>query len=315
VIQPTHPSHGIRITGWGTALPEKVVTNTDLEGWLDTSDEWIRERTGIHERRIGGTTAGLAAEAGRAALERAGCDPADIDLLLLATTTPDQAVPATSAAVQAELRTGGGAFDLNAVCSGFVYGLVTAAGMAAVGAQRILLIGAEGLSRITDWDDRGTAILFADGSGAVVIEAVEGPGDLLGWDLGVEGDSRHILYADHGGYLTMDGPEVFRQAVRAMVSSATLALGRAGVTTDEVALVVPHQANRRIIEAACQRLEIPMERAALVLERTGNTSAASIPLALADALDAGRLQDGDLVLFTGFGAGMTWGSAVVRWTQ
>lgn len=310
----TPTSRGIRITGWGTALPDKVVTNTDLEGWLDTSHEWILERTGIAERRVGGSTAELAVAAGRAALESAGVEAADVDLLVLATTTPDQQVPATSAAVQAELGVRGGAFDLNAACSGFVYGLVSVAGLAAVGARRILLVGAEGLSRITDWDDRGTAILFADGAGAVVVEAVDGPGDLLGWDLGADGSSRHILYADIGGTFEMDGPEVFRQAVRAMVASSRAAMDHAGVQAEDLALVVPHQANRRIVEAACQRLGVPYERTAMVLEHTGNTSAASIPLALADALRHQRLDAGDLVLLTGFGAGMTWGSAVLRWS-
>lgn len=309
------PTRGIRITGWGTALPEKVVTNADLEGWLDTSDEWIRERTGIRERRVGGTTADLAVEAGRQALASAGVEPSDVDVVVLCTTSPDQQVPATSATVQSELGIAGGAFDLNAACSGFVYGLVTAAGLAAVGADRLLLIGAETLSRLTDWDDRGTAILFADGGGAVVVEAVDGPGDLLGWDLGADGTSRHILFADLGGTFEMDGPEVFRQAVRAMVSSSRAAMEAAGVTADELALVVPHQANRRIVESACNKLGVPFEKAAMVLETTGNTSAASIPLALADALDAGRVQDGDLVLLTGFGAGMTWASAVVRWSS
>ncbi|OWY63215.1 3-oxoacyl-ACP synthase, partial [cyanobacterium TDX16] len=218
-MSATPSGRGIRITGWGTALPDKVVTNTDLEGWLDTSDEWIVERTGIRERRVGGTTAGLAVEAGRRALASAGVEPSDVDLLVLCTTSPDQQVPATSAAVQAELGIPGGAFDLNAACSGFVYGLVASAGLAAVGARRILLIGAETLSRLTDWDDRGTAILFADGAGAVVLEVVDGPGDLLGWDLGADGASRHILYADIGSTFRMDGAEVFRQAVRAMVSS------------------------------------------------------------------------------------------------
>jgi len=308
------PGAGIRITGWGTALPDKVVTNADLEGWLDTSDEWIVERTGIRERRVGGSTASLAVEAGQAALARAGVDPATVDVLLLATTTPDQALPATSAAVQHELGVGGGAFDLDAACAGFVYGLVTAAGLAAVGAERQLLIGSENLSRITDWDDRGTAVLFADGAGAVVVESVQGPGDLLGWDLGADGGERGILYAELGSTMQMDGPEVFRQAVRAMVGSATAALERAGVEADELALVVPHQANRRIIEAACNRLGVRMERTALVLEHTGNTSSASIPLALVDAIEARRVHEGDLVLLTGFGAGMTWASAVIRWS-
>jgi 3-oxoacyl-[acyl-carrier-protein] synthase-3 len=313
-VSTTPPARGIRITGWGTALPDKVVTNTDLEGWLDTTDEWIVERTGIRERRVGGTTASLATEAGAAALASAGVAAADVDALVLATTTPDQAVPATSAAVQEALGTGGGAFDLNAACSGFVYGLVNAAGMVAVGAERILLVGAEVMSRITDWDDRGTAVLFGDGAGAVVVEAVDGPGNLLGWDLGADGSARGILSAELGGTLQMDGPEVFRRAVRAMVGSTEAALERAGVAAADVDLVVPHQANRRIIDAALQRLGIGQDHVAMVLERTGNTSAASIPLALVDAIESGRVHDGDLVLLTGFGAGMTWGSALVRWS-
>lgn len=309
------PARGIRITGCGTALPDKVVTNADLEGWLDTTDEWILERTGISERRVGGTTAELAVEAGRAAMASASIGSGDVDQVVLCTTSPDQQVPATSATVQAALGIRGGAMDLNAACSGFVYGLVTAAGLAAVGSRRILLIGAETLSRLTDWDDRSTAILFADGAGAVVVEAVDAPGCLLGWDLGADGAARHILYADIGGTFRMDGREVFRQAVRAMVASCQAALDQAGVGPDDLALLVPHQANRRIVEAACHRLGVPYERAAMVLEHTGNTSAASIPLALADAVDAGRVHDGDLVLLSGFGAGMTWASAVLRWSR
>ena len=304
---------GATIRSWGTALPPKVVTNHDLEQTLDTSDEWIVERTGIHERRIGGTTSGLAIDAGREALDRAGWDPASVDLLILATTTPDQQVPATSSTVQHELGLACGAFDLNAACSGFVYGLVAAHGFIEAGMARILLIGAETLSRITDWDDRGTAILFADGAGAVTIEAVDGPGELLGWDLGSDGSARHILDADIGGYLEMDGREVFRRAVRVMVQSGNEALGRAGVSADDISLVVPHQANIRIIDSACAKLGIPTERAVSVLQRTGNTSSASIPLALADAAEHGRLQPGNLVMLVGFGAGMTWASAIIRW--
>ena len=304
---------GATIRSWGTALPEKVVTNHDLESTLDTTDEWIRERTGISERRVGGSTSGLAIAAGRQALERAGWDPSSVDLVILATTSPDQQVPATASTVQHELGLSCGAFDLNAACSGFVYGLVAAHGLIDAGMQRILVIGAETLSRITDWDDRGTAILFADGAGAVTLEAVDGPGELLGWDLGSDGSARHILDADIGGYIEMDGREVFRRAVRVMVQSGNDTMARAGVTADDVALVVPHQANIRIIESACNKLGFPMDKAVTVLDRTGNTSSASIPLALAEAADQGRIEPGDLVLLVGFGAGMTWASAVIRW--
>lgn len=304
---------GAVITGWGTALPDRVVTNADLEASLDTSDEWITERTGIKERRVGGTTADLAITAGARALARAGLQGADIDQVLLATTTPDRLVPSTASDVQHALGIQGGASDLNAACSGFVYGLVHAHGLIAVGARRVLLIGSETLSRITDWSDRNTAILFADGAGAVVLEATETPGQLLGWDLGSDGSARDLLHADIGGYLRMDGREVFRRAVRATVDSAQRSLQRAGVKASDVALTVPHQANIRIIDAACQRLGIPIERTATVLQATGNTSSASIPLALVDAIDRGRLHRGDLVLLVGFGAGMSWASAVIRW--
>jgi 3-oxoacyl-[acyl-carrier-protein] synthase-3 len=304
---------GAVITGWGTALPPKTVTNEELAAYLDTSDEWIVERTGIRERRVGGTTAGLSIDSGRAALDMAGIEASDIDALVLSTTTPDRAVPATSATVQAALGTRGGAFDVNAACSGFVYGLVVAHGLIAMGSRKVLVIGTDTLARITDWDDRNTAVLFGDGSGAVVLEAVEGPGQLLGWDIDADGTAERLLYAELGGNLQMDGREVFRRAVRIMVDSARKSMTHAGVTADDLALVVPHQANIRIIEAACNRLGVPMERAATVLHRTGNTSSASIPLALADALEAGRVNDGDLVLLVGFGAGMTAASAILRW--
>ena len=304
---------GAVITGWGTALPPKVLTNDDLAGTMDTTDEWIRERTGIRERRVGGTTAGLSVESGRKAIEMSGVDPSRIDALVLATTTPDRAVPATSSTVQTELGLRCGAFDVNAECSGFVYGLVTGHGLIAMGAEKVLLIGTDTLARITDWEDRNTAVLFADGSGSVVLERVDGPGQLLGWDLDADGSAERFLYAELGGCLKMDGREVFRRAVRIMVESGEKAMAHAGVTADDIALVVPHQANIRIIEAACQRLGIPMERAATVLHYTGNTSSASIPLALVDALDDGRANKGDLLLLVGFGAGMTAASAVLRW--
>ena len=312
---PAVPSsaRAARITGWGSALPERVLTNHDLESMIDTSDEWITERTGIRERRIGGSTAQMSVESGRRALDMAGLGPGDIDGLILATTTPDRAVPATSATVEHLLGLRCGAYDINAACSGWVYGLVTAHGLIALGAERILLIGTDTLARITDWTDRNTAILFADGSGAAVIEATDGPNSLLAWDLDADGSAEDALYCEVGGNLQMEGREVFRRAVRLMVDSANSSMAAAGVGANDIALVVPHQANIRIISAACERLGIGIDRASVVLDRTGNTSAASVPLALADALDNGRVQRDDLVLFVGFGAGMTAASAVVRW--
>ena len=303
------------ITGWGRALPEKVVTNSELAKTMDTSDEWIRERTGIERRHIGGTTASLSIESGRKAIEMAGVDPSTIDALILATTTPDRTVPATSAAVQNGLGLRCGAFDVNAACSGFVYGLVTAHGLIAIGMKKILVIGTDTLSRITDWSDRNTAILFADGSGAAVVETVDGPGQLLGWDIDADGSLEDLLYAEIGGTLHMEGKEVFRRAVRIMVDSAQKSLKAAGLTTSDVTLVAPHQANLRIIEAACKRLDIPMSKAAWVGNETGNTSSASITLALFDAADNNRLKTGDIVLLVGFGAGMTAASAVIKWKQ
>ncbi|MDA2954348.1 MAG: ketoacyl-ACP synthase III [Actinomycetota bacterium] len=313
-IIPNSVINGV-ITGWGRALPEKVVTNDDLAKTLDTSDEWIRERTGIEQRHVGGTTASLSIESGRKALEMSGVDPLSIDALILATTTPDRTVPATSAAVQHGLGLRCGAFDVNAACSGFVYGLVTAHGLIAIGMRNILVIGTDTLSRITDWTDRNTAILFADGSGAAVIQATDGPGQLLGWDLDADGSLENLLYADIGKTLYMEGKEVFRRAVRIMVDSAEKSLKAAGLTTSDITLVAPHQANIRIIEAACKRLEIPMSKTSWVGNKTGNTSSASIPLALFDAADNGRLKTGDNVLLVGFGAGMTAASAVIKWNQ
>jgi len=302
------------ITGWGSALPDNVVTNADLEARLDTTDEWIVTRSGIRERRIGGSVSSLATEAGRRALERAGVSPAQVELLVLATCTPDLAVPATSAAVHHALGLSGGAFDVNAACSGFVYALVAAYGAVSAGAaRRVLLIGADCVSLLTDPDDRATAVLFADGAGAVVLEADDDDDGLLAVDLGVDGSAHDLLTCAHGGTMVMEGKEVFRRAVRVTVESATKALDRAELAPGDIALFVPHQANLRIIEAAANRLGIPMDRVAVVVDRTGNTSSASVPLALAAAADAGRLGPGDLVLMTGFGAGMAWASAVVRW--
>jgi 3-oxoacyl-[acyl-carrier-protein] synthase-3 len=305
---------GIRVTGWGIAVPDKVVTNDDLAVRLDTSDEWIVERTGIRERRIGGTTSGLAIEAAQAALASAGRKAEDIDNLLLATTTPDGLVPGTAPTVQHGIGMRGGAVDLNAACSGFVYGLVTAAGLIAVGSGPVLLIGSETLSRITDMDDRKIAILVGDGAGAWVVEPVEGPGALLSWNLNSDGSVRHLLKCEHGATLYMDGKEVFRRAVRVVVESAEQAMADAGLGPDDISLLVPHQANGRIIAAAGQRLGIPEERTAVVIHKYGNTSSASIPLAFHDAMQHGRVREGDNILLTGFGGGMTWASAILRWT-
>jgi 3-oxoacyl-[acyl-carrier-protein] synthase-3 len=304
---------GLIMRGCGIAVPDKIVTNDDLSATLDTSDAWITERTGIRERRIGGTTSGLAIEAGQRVLENAGLKPEDIDILLLATSTPDAMVPATAATVQNGLGLKGGAFDLNAACSGFVYGLVVANGLISAGSGRVMLIGCDTLSRITDWDGRTMAVIVGDGAGATILEPVDGPGNLLSTDLGADGSLRHLLKCDHGGFLWMDGKEIFRRAVRVVVESAERVLADANMTPADVDLLVPHQANLRIIQAACQRLGIPMEKTAVTIDRYGNTSAASIPLALADALETGRVAQGHRLLFTGFGAGMTWASAIVRW--
>ena len=319
---PTVPAtaRGARFTGWGLALPERVITNDELSKTMETSDEWIRERTGIQRRHVGGSTMSLSVESARKAIAMAGLQPSDIDALVLATTTPDRQVPATSAAVARELGLSCGAFDINAACSGFVYALAVAHGLIAIGSQKVLLIGTDTLSRITDWTDRNTAVLFADGSGAAVLEAVDGPGHLLAWDLDADGSAEDLLYAEIGGNIQMDGKEVFRRAVRIMVDSAQKSLAIAGLTGDDIALVVPHQANTRIIDAACDRLGIPKERTAVVLHETGNTSSASIPLALFDAATDGamsgrHLRDGDLVLMVGFGAGMTAASAIIRWSS
>ena len=304
-----------RITGWGTALPDKIVTNADLEGSLDTTAAWIIERTGIHERRVGGTTTGLGIEAAAQAMDMAGSTGDDIDLVLLCTSTPDETMPASASAIQQALGVRGGAMDLNAACSGFVYGLVAADGFLRAGLRKVLLIGSETMSTIVDWGDRSTAILFGDGAGALVLERGEGPGQVLGFDLGSDGTLRHILHADLGGSIEMDGPEVFRRAVRIMVESAQRAMDHAGVTSDDIALFVPHQANSRLITSAAAKLGFDEARTANILATTGNTSAASIPMALAAAAGADQLRPGDLVLVIGFGAGMSWASAVIEWAR
>jgi 3-oxoacyl-[acyl-carrier-protein] synthase III len=321
------------ISGWGTALPDQRLTNAELERRVDTSDQWIVERTGIRERRVvgeGETTASLAIEAGAAAIKHAGLTPDAIDLLIVATATTEQLIPHTGAFVGDGLGIRCGSFDLNAGCAGFVYELVVGSSLLSAGnLDHVLIIGSETLSRVTDPTDRGTCILFGDGAAAMVLSAApeDGPG-LLAWDLGCDGSATGLLEIPAGGsrlpasaetvatgghYLKMAGQEVFRRAVRIVVESATAALQRGGVGIDDVTWFAPHQANIRIIDAAGNRLGIPAERTLVNIDRYGNTSAASIPLVLAEAADAGRLADGDLVLLSGFGAGLTWGSALLRW--
>jgi 3-oxoacyl-[acyl-carrier-protein] synthase-3 len=305
------------ITGTGFAVPESRVTNADLEGRVDTSDAWIVERTGIRERRLAGPgegTASLAIGAGAAAIKDAGMTPDEIDLLVLATCTPDQQLPATSAAVQDGLGLRCGAIDVDAACAGFVYALVSAASMIEAGRIRTaLVVGAETLSRMVDPDDRGTVVLFGDGAGACVLSGGT-RGGLLAFDLGCDGSLARILEVPAGErYIRMEGSEVFRRAVRVVVSSAEAALEEAGLAPCDVDVFVPHQANARIVSAACDRLGVSAERTVLNLDRYGNTSAASIPIALAEAAESGRLRDGHVVLLSGFGAGMTWASAVLVW--
>lgn len=309
---------GMRLAGIGAALPDQVVTNDDLTKTIDTSDEWIRERTGIGERRVGGTTSGLAVEASHKALAAAGVEASEIDHIILATTTPDYRLPGTAPAVARELGLQCGAFDLQAACSGWVYGLVVANGLLGQGMKKILVIGSETLDKMTDYTDRGTGILFGNGAGAAVVERTdlgqsELGGELLSWDLGSNGEYVRILYAEHGETMLMDGKEVFRQAVTVIQHSVKIVLDRAGLTVDDIDLVIPHQANTRIVESAWKKLGLSLDKTAMVLERTGNTSAASIPLALDDALDNNRLKPGDTVMFVGFGAGMTWATAILRW--
>lgn len=309
------------IAGSGMAVPETRLTNADLQTRMDTSDAWIVERTGIRERRIAGAddnTASLAVAAGAAAIKDAGMTPDDVDLLVVATCTADQQVPGVSATVQDALGLRCGALDAGAACAGFVYGLVLAAGLVEAGrTTAVLVIGSETLSRITDPDDRSTAVLFGDGAGACVVVPGDGSdAGLMAFDLGCDGTAAPLLGIPSGDrYLRMDGSEVFRRAVRIVVQSAAATLQQAGCTADDVDLFVPHQANARIVWAAADRLGIGRERTVLNLDRYGNTSAASIPIALAEASEDGRLRDDDVVLLSGFGAGMTWASALLRWRR
>jgi 3-oxoacyl-[acyl-carrier-protein] synthase III len=306
------------ITGIGTAVPETRLTNADLEARLATSDEWIVSRTGIRERRVAApsdTSGTLAVAASAAALKDAGLVPDDVSLLVLATTTPDQALPQTSALVHEGLGLRCGAFDVSAACAGFVHALVVGATLLDAGdLDAVVVVGSETLTRIVDPDDRSTVPLFGDGAAAVVLRPATPGYGLLAWDLGCDGSAAGILAIPPGKqFIQMDGQEVFRRAVRAVIASADKALRAAGRTAADVDVFVPHQANARIISMAADRLGIPPARTMVNVDRYGNTSAASVPLALAEAADDGRIDDGDLVLLSGFGAGMAWASAVLRW--
>ena len=324
----------ISITGIGAYAPEHVVTNDDLSKLMDTSDEWIVERTGIHERRVAADDQALsdiALPAARAALAQASLEAGTIDLLIVATITPDMAFPSAGAIIADELgATDAAAYDLSAGCTGFMYAVAQGYGMVAAGlARHALVVGGDVLSRILDWSDRGTAVLFGDGAGAVVLERVS-EGGFLGFELGADGSGGPQLYlpaggsrspataetvAEHKHYVQMNGREVFKFATRVLVTSAEKVLAECGKTIDDVDVYIPHQANVRIIDHAAEKLGIPKEKIVVNVERYGNTSSGSIPLALADAQAEGRLQEGALVLMTGMGAGLTWGSGLIEWTN
>ena len=318
------------VMGSGSALPAGVVTNEDLAKRVDTSDEWIVQRTGIRERRIAGPgefTSTLGLSAARQAIASAGLVPADIDLVLLATSTPDNTFPASAVSIQAELGiTHGAAFDMQAVCSGFVYGLATADAYLRTGlAQRAVVIGAETFSRIVDWEDRTTCVLFADGAGAVVLEAQTASGEvsdrgILASKLRADGRHRDKLYVDGGpsstgtvGHLRMHGREVFKHAVAMITDVIEDVFAQTGLSAADIDWFVPHQANRRIIDASARKLGIPDEKVVVTVDRHGNTSAASIPLALDVAVRDGRIKRGDLVLVEAMGGGFTWGASLIRW--
>jgi 3-oxoacyl-[acyl-carrier-protein] synthase-3 len=320
------------ITGWGMAVPDRVLTNGDLEQLVETSDDWIVSRTGIRERRIVGpkdSTTSLAVAAARQALERAELSATDIDLIVTATCTPDQFLVSQACLVQAELGGNAGAFDLGAACAGFVYALSVGTQFIQTGVHdRVLVIGVDTLTRFVDYTDRSTCILFGDGAGAVVLEVTDEPRGLLSTVLGADGAGHKHLYIPGWGslvpesaelfpefrpYLQMNGREVFKFAVRVMGDSAMEAIEKAGLALDDVDMLIPHQANYRIIEEAARRLHLPMEKIWVNLDRYGNTSAGSVPIALCEAEAAGKLKEGDNIVFVAFGGGLAWAAGVVRW--
>ena len=316
------------VKGIGHYLPDRIVTNTDLEAMVDTTDAWIRTRSGIERRHFaadGQMTSDLATRAARAALADAGLEPNDIDAIIVATSTPDLTFPSAATMVQCQLgMTRGFAFDVQAVCAGFVFALANAQALIVSGqAARVLVIGAETFSRLMDWTDRSTCVLFGDGAGAVVLEAGVGDGStadrgILATDLNSDGRFKSLLYVDGGvstgttGHLRMQGKEVFRHAVEKLAQTAHTALDKIGLTGDDVDWIVPHQANLRIIAATAQRMHVPMDRVVVTVQDHGNTSAASIPLALSVGRDRGQVKPGDLIVTEAIGGGLAWGSVVIR---
>ena len=319
-----------QVVGCGAYLPSRVMTNNELASQVDTSDEWISKRTGIRQRHLaadGEVTSDLGLKACEAALAQAGMTARDLDLVVCATSTPDETFPATATRIQARLgMTGGAAFDVQAVCSGFIYGLAVTDNFIRAGqAKTALVVGAETFSRILDWEDRGTCVLFGDGAGAVVLRAGQGNGTaddsgLLSTHIFSDGRHHDALYVDGGpsstgttGHLRMQGREVYRHAVVRMAEAIDAALEANGLTPGDIDWLVPHQANRRIIESMAHRLNLPEDRVVVTVDQHANTSAASIPLALSEAVGDGRIRKGDLVLMEAMGGGFTWGSALVRW--
>jgi len=305
------------ILGIGHYVPEEVVTNKDLEKTLDTNDEWITTRTGIKERRIANKemdTSDLATKAALAAIENAGIKVEDIDLILVATTTPDHhGFPSVACLVQNKIKAKTvAAMDVGAACSGFVYALVMAKQFIESGAnQRVLVIGAEKMSKIVDWSDRNTAVLFGDGAGAVILGPVSEDRGILSYELGADGGGANELYVDD--FIQMNGREVFKFAVRQMPDTIQHIMDKAGLTTSDIDFLIPHQANTRIIQSACEKLGISQDKVSVTVDRYGNTSSASIPMSLVEEVQLGKIKDGDLVVFVGFGAGLTWASLALRW--
>lgn len=325
--------HPVGIIGTGKYVPERILTNQQLEQMVETNDEWIVTRTGIKERRMAAATeatSDLAYEAAKRAIAAAGLTAEDIDLIIVSTITPDMFFPSTACLLQTKLgATKAAAFDLSAACSGFIYGLATASNMIATGMYKhVLVVGAETLSRITDYTDRNTCILFGDGAGAVVLGQVEEGRGFRSFELGADGSGGELLKVSGGGsrmpsseqsisekqhYIHMAGNDVFKFAVRIMGSAAEDALAKAGLAKEDVDLLIPHQANIRIIQSALNRLNLPEEKAMINLDKYGNMSAASIPVALAEAVEQNRVKEGDTLVFVGFGGGLTWGASVLVW--
>lgn len=304
------------IIGIGRCLPEKILTNADLEKIVDTSDEWIRTRTGIEERRIADDetdTSDLAFEAAKNAIAHANIPAEEIGMIIVATVTPDRPFPSVATILQERLGAiNAAAMDVSAACAGFMYGMITAKQFIESGSYKhILVVGVEKLSKITDWEDRNTAVLFGDGAGAVVLGPVSEGRGILSFDLGADGSGGKHLYQED--YIIMNGREVFKFAVRQMGESSVKVLEKAGLSKADVDLLIPHQANIRIMEASRQRLELPEEKMSKTVHKYGNTSSASIPIALVEELEAGKVKDDDLIVMVGFGGGLTWGAIALRW--